>query len=141
MPDETEKDIAIFQADAAKYWRDYSFMALAGMFVAGVALIVLDVPHPAIGSLGAILAVAVRALYLRSETMALRWRLTASHVHHPDGQRKIPLIELETIRTLLGDVQLITRSGDKYLLKHLADGPGTVALITQTRDKRARRRA
>ncbi|MEZ5752304.1 MAG: hypothetical protein R3D60_10175 [Paracoccaceae bacterium] len=137
MQHDDETTITVLQADPGKYWRDYGIMALVGMIAAGSVLTLIDSPQPAIGSLGAVLAVAVRALYLRSEVMAMRWRLTPTRVVHPDGQRTIPLRDLATVRTLLGDVQLITRAGDKYLLKHLADGPAAVALILRTRDASA----
>ena len=47
--------------------------------------------------------------------------------------------EMEAL--LLGDVQLITRSGDKHLLKHVANGPALVEKILQARDRRAKRRS
>jgi len=97
-------------------------------------------PYPAIGSLGAILAVAVRALYLAPETLALRWVLTDRRVILPGGQRSIMLLELQTARPLLGDVQLVTRSGDKHLMKHLPNADGVVSRILEARDRRAKRR-
>ena len=136
-----EKLLAEFRPDTARYWRDHAIMALLGMGVIGVVLWAMESPHVAIGSLGAVLALAVRGLYLASETRALRWRLTDRRLILPGGQRAIGLLELETARVLLGDVQVISRSGDKHLMKHLADGPGAVAQILAARDKRAKRRA
>jgi hypothetical protein len=71
----------------------------------------------------------------------MRWVLTDRRVVMAGGQRSVMLLELETVRTLLGDVQLITKAGDKHLLKHLANGSDVVQEITNARDKRARRRA
>ena len=117
-----EKIVTEIRPDRGRYWRDHGVMAVALMALAGGVLWVTGTPYPAIGSLGAILAVGVRAAYLASETLGLRWVLTDRRVILPGGQRSVALLELETVRTLLGDVQLITRTGDKHLLKHVADG-------------------
>lgn len=136
-----ETILADIRPDSGRYWRDNAILAVALMALAGGVLWATGTPYPAIGSLGAILAVAVRATYLASETRALRWVLTDRRVILPGGQRSLPLLELETVRVLLGDVQLITRAGDKHLLKYVADGAGLVSRILEARDRRARRRA
>jgi len=135
-----EKLLARFAPDRRKYWRDHGIMAVALMAVAGLFLWLIGSPYPAIGSLGAILAVGVRAAYLASETLALRWTLTDRRLVLP-GQRSILLGDLATIRLLLGDVQIITHGGDKHLLKHMADSAETIRTLTQARDRRAKRRA
>ncbi|MFN4099499.1 MAG: hypothetical protein ACK4GT_06955 [Pararhodobacter sp.] len=136
-----EKLIARFAPDRRKYWRDHGIMALVLMAVAGLFLWLIGSPYPAIGSLGAILAVGVRAAYLASETLNMRWTLTDRRLILPGGQRSILLSGMAQIRILLGDVQVITVSGDKHLLKHMADSPETVRAITTARDRRAKRRA
>jgi len=135
-----EKLLAELRPDKGRYWRDHGIMAVGLMAVAGGVLWAIDSPYPAIGSLGAILAVAVRAAYLASETLGLVWALTDRRVILPDGQRSVMLLELDTARPLLGDVQLITKSGDKHLLKHLAQPREVVAQILQARERRAKRR-
>lgn len=139
--DPGEKVLATFRPDRGRYWRDHGIMAAALMALAGLVLWWIGSPYPAIGSLGAILAVGVRAAYLASETLALRWTLTDRRVILPDGRRAVMLRELTTIRPLLGDVQLVTATGDKHLLKHLASGGSVVRQITEARDRRAKRRA
>ena len=136
--EEGERLIAEIRSDRGRYWRDHAVMALLGMAAAGVFLWFIGSDHVAIGSLGAVLALAVRGLYLASEQLRMRWRLTDRRLLLPDG-RAVALLEVETVRKLLGDVQLITRSGDKHLIKHLADADALVALITQARERRARR--
>ena len=106
----------------------------------GLALFGLEHSDVALRSLGAILAVAVRAAYLASETLGLVWALTDRRVILPDGQRSVMLLELDTARPLLGDVQLITKSGDKHLLKHLAQPRAVVAQILEARERRSKRR-
>ena len=137
--DPGEHLLAELRPDRARYWRDHGIMAVGLMALAGLVLWAIDSPYPAIGSLGAILAVGVRALYLASETLALRWTLTDRRMLLP-GARVIMLLELDTVRPLLGDVQLITKAGDKHLMKHLANADATVAQILSARDKRAKRR-
>ena len=135
-----EKRLEDYRPDRGRYWRDHGVMAVGLMALAGGGLWLIGSPYPAIGSLGAILAVAVRALYLAPETLAMHWVLTDRRVILPGGQRAIMLMELQTVRPLLGDVQLITRSGDKHLMKHLPDAAGVVKRILDTRDRRAKRR-
>lgn len=135
-----EKTLVELRADKGRYWRDHGIMAVALMALAGAVLWAIGSPYPAIGSLGAILAVAVRAAYLASETLGLVWVLTDRRLILPDGQRSVMLLEIDKVRPLLGDVQVITRSGDKHLMKHLDDPQGVIARIFEARDKRARRR-
>jgi hypothetical protein len=52
----------------------------------------------------------------------------------------VNLPDIRKVRPFLGDVQIITASGDKHLLKHMADAQGVISRITDARDKRARRR-
>jgi roadblock/LC7 domain-containing protein len=44
----------------------------------------------------------------------------------------VRLAEIDKLRTLGSAVQVITRSGDKHLLKYLADRPRVVAEIEAT---------
>lgn len=134
-----ETVVAQIRPDKRRYWRDHGIMAVALMAIAGAGLWLIGSPYPAIGSLGAILAVSVRAAYLASETLATRWVLTDRRLILPDGVRSVTLLEIKTARPLLGDVQVITTSGDKHLLKHLADGAGVIASLLEARDRRAHR--
>jgi len=140
-----ETVLARFRPDRGRYWRDHGILAVALMALAGVVLWAIGSPYPAIGSIGAVLAVAVRAAYLASETLALEWTLTNRRLVLPgDGSagsgRAVNLLDIQTVRPFLGDVQIITTTGDKHLLKHLANAPQVVEQITRARDKRARRR-
>ena len=137
--DQGEKLLAEWRSDRGRYWRDHGVMALVLTALAGLVLWLLDVEHIAIGALGAILAVGVRGLYLQGEQMKSVWRLTDRRVILPHGGA-VGLMEIETQRKILGDVQLITRAGDKHLLKHLADADAVLADLTRARERRARRR-
>ena len=133
-----EKLLREIVPDRGRYWRAHATLAVAGMAVVGGVLWAIGNPHAAIGALGAPLAVGVRAAYLYSEQMAARWWLTSQRVLLPGG-RAVGLLELETVRPLFGDVQLITRSGDKHLLKYVPDAPALAAEITAARDRRQKR--
>ena len=135
-----ETRITEFRPDRGRYWRDHGVMAVALMALAGGVLWVMGLPYPAIGSLGAVLAVGVRSAYLASETLGLVWTLTNRRLLLPGADRSVNLLDIRKARPFLGDVQIITASGDKHLLKHMADAQGVISRITDARDKRVRRR-
>lgn len=134
-----EKVLRDIRSDRTTYWRDHGIMALIGMVGAGVFLTLIGSPHVAIGSLGAVLALAARGAYLYSEQMKFHWVLTNIRLIGPGG-RTIMLLELEAVRRLFGDIQVVTKSGDKHLIKHIKNAPQTITDILSARDKRAKRR-
>ncbi len=135
-----EKLLREIASDRGRYWRDHGVLALVGMAGLGIVLWAIGSPYVAIGALGAPLAIGVRGAYLASEQLSARWWLTSQRLLLPDG-RAVGLLEIETVRRLFGDVQIVTRSGDKHLLKHIADPAGLVAEIEAAQAKRAKRRA
>lgn len=137
--DAGEKVLLEIRSDRATYWRDHGVMAVLGMIGAGVVLMLIDSPHVAIGSLGAVLALIVRGLWLYSEQMKFLWVLTNIRLVGPGG-RSIYLLELDKIRRLFGDIQIITKTGDKFLVKHVAGSEAVVTQINAARDKRAKRK-
>ncbi len=134
-----EKLLARLSADKGRYWRDHGVLALVGMAVIGVVLWLMGSEHVAIGSLGAVLALGVRGAYLYSEQMKAAWHLTDRRIILPDGKRSVMLLEIDTVRRLMGDMQVITRSGDKHLIKHLADTESAVRQIEEAKGRRAKR--
>jgi hypothetical protein len=138
-PESGEKKLREIRADKGVFWRDHGVMALLGMIGAGLVLSVLGSDHVAIGSLGAVLALGVRGAWLYSEQMRFYWVLSTMRLVGPGG-RETYLMELETVRRLFGDIQIITKSGDKHLIKHVADAESVVAEILAARDKRAKRK-
>lgn len=130
--------LAEWRSDPARYWRDHLAMALLGAAAAALVLWLMDSSAGGIlgGVAGAGLALLVRGLYLARPQMEYRWLLTDRRLILPHGGA-VGLMEIETQRRLLGDVQLITRAGDKHLLKHLADAEGVLAALTRARAARA----
>ena len=130
-----EKMLREVASDRARYWRDTISMGLVLAVLVGVALWLMGNQYALIGVAGALAAAAARGFYLASEQLSFRWRLTDRRLILPSGG-SVMLLEMETIRRLFGDVQIITRGGDKHLVKHVADAPELVAAITGARDKR-----
>ncbi len=137
--DPGEKLIREIRSDRAKYWRDHGVMAVVGMAGVGGVLWAIGSPHVAIGALGAPLAIGARAAYLASEQLGMRWWLTSRRIWLPGG-RAVALGEVETVRKLLGDVQIITRAGDKHLIRHVGDAEALIGEITTARDRRRKAR-
>ena len=133
-----EKLVMELRSDKGRYWRDHAVLALLGMAGAGGVLFLMGSPHVAIGSLGAVLALAVRGAFLAREQLGFRWYLTDRRLILP-GERQVMLLEVETVRKLMGDLQVITKAGDKHLIKHLPDAASVVARITETRARRAKK--
>lgn len=129
---EGERVLAEIRADRVAYVKSHLIMAVLGGAVAGLVLVWLGNPDPWIGPVAALLALGVRGAYLASEALAVTWRLTDRRLIGPGG-RQIGLAEIETARPFLGDVQIVTRGGDKHLLKYLADPAATVAAIDAAR--------
>ncbi|NTT85645.1 hypothetical protein HS053_07050 [Tabrizicola sp. SY72] len=109
-------------------------MAVAGAVGAGVVLVLLGNPYPWTGPLAAVLAIGARAAYLRSEVFVEDWRMTSRRLLGPGG-RALPLSQIKTAAKFLDAVQVVTKGGDKHLIKFQKD-PGAVAdTILAARDR------
>lgn len=117
-----------FRPDPATYWRGHGILALLGGLAAGLVLVAIANPYHWTGPVAAVPAIALRALYLRSEVMAQRWRLTGHRLLGP-ALRSIPLSDITAARRFFGDVQIVTRTGDKHLMKYMADAQGVIAAL------------
>lgn len=130
-PDETM--LAEWQADKGRYWRSHAIMAVIGGVVAGGVLLAIGNPSPWVGPVAAIAAMAARGWYLASEVLEARWRLSDQRLQGPGG-RDISLAQIALVRPFLGDVQVVTRSGDKHLMKYIAKQGEVVAAIDAARN-------
>lgn len=111
---------AEFRADRTAYWRGHLILAVVLGAAAGLFLMLQGNPYPVAGPFGAAIAIAARAAYLASEALAETWRLTDRRLLGPGG-RSIPVSQIRTVRTFLGGVQIVTTTGEKHLMKYLAD--------------------
>ena len=100
--------------------------------IAGAALVYGGNSAPWVGPAAAVLAIGLRAAYLRSEALAEDWKLTNRRLIGPGG-RIVPLSSLKLARPFLGAVQLVTQGGDKHLIKYQANPAATVAAIEQAK--------
>lgn len=121
-------EATIFRADRATYWRDHAWIAALAMAAGMGVLWIMENPHVWTGAVGGLFAVAVRAFYLSSDEATAEWVMTATDLSGPDN-RRVRLAEIDRLRTLGSAVQIITRSGDKHMMKYLADRPRVVAEI------------
>ncbi len=129
--DPGETLIAVFRADPATYWRSNAIMALIAGVLAGAGLVYGGNPAPWVGPVAAVLAIGLRAAYLRSEVMAEAWKLTNRRLIGPGG-RIAPLSSLKAVRPFFGAVQLVTAS-DTHLVKYQADTAATIAAIEKAK--------
>lgn len=130
--DPGERLIIVFRADLPTYWRSHGIMALVAGVIAGAALVYAGNPAPWVGPVAAVLAIGLRAAYLKSEVMAEEWKLTNRRLLGPGG-RIAPLSSLQLARPFLGAVQLVMAGGDKHLIKYQADAAATVAAIERAK--------
>ena len=125
---DTRQAPQVFRADRATYWREHAWIAAIAMAFGMGALWAIGNPHVWTGAVGGLFAVAVRAFYLASDEATAEWRMTATDIFGPEN-RQIPLAEIDRLRTFGSAVQIITRAGDKHLMKYMADRPRVAAEI------------
>lgn len=133
-----ERVLAVFGADRRRYWRDHAAMAAIG--ATGVVPFLLWCDRAAqipLALVAATAAVGLRGAWLASEAFARRWQLTERRLIGPQG-RQVTLLEIVTLRRLMGDVQIVTRGGAKHLIKHQADSAATIAAIEAARAARTK---
>lgn len=111
---------ARFAPDRATYIREHVLLAALGAVGASGILVAIGNPYPWTGLVGAVLAIAARGVYVASEQLGLVWSLTDTALVAPDG-RRLPLTEVAAVRRIFSAVQVVTRSGDKHMLRYLAD--------------------
>lgn len=121
-----------FRADRATYYRDHAWMAAGAMALGMAILWFMGNPHVWTGAVGGLAAVAVRALYVASDELAVRWDLTNRRLLGPQT-RAVRLGEIKELRTLGSAVQVVTLSGDKHLLKYQANRDATRQAIELAR--------
>ncbi|MDF1803289.1 hypothetical protein [Thalassovita sp.] len=116
--------------DRATYWRDHAWMAAIAMGIGMAILFFMGNPHVWTGAIGGLAAIAVRAFYVASDELKARWDLTDERLLGPQG-RAVRLSEIKALKSLGSAIQVVTLSGDKHLLKYLADKDATRQAITR----------
>ena len=126
---EGERLLATFRPDRGVYLRNTLILIVVFGTLAGLVLLALGTPHPWTGPVAALLGVGARAWFLASEALTAEWRLTERRLLGPAGQ-VIARADLEDARKVFGDVAVIRRGGEKFLIKYPADPEAVIASLT-----------
>ncbi|SDE24858.1 hypothetical protein [Ruegeria marina] len=116
-----------FPADRQAYIRNHTWMAAIAMAGAMAVLWAMGNPYVWTGAPAGLAAIALRGWYLASEELAVVWEISDGVLS--GAGRRVPLSQIETVRTMGSYVQVITKGGDKHLIKHQADPAATRAAI------------
>ena len=125
--------ITSFPPARSTYIREHILLAALGALLLSGVLFYIDNPHPWTGVVGSVLAIGARGAYAMSEQLGMVWKLTETKLIGPDA-REIPLADVKDARTMLSALQVVTQTGDKYLIKYQPDPATGARLILKTRD-------
>ena len=126
---EGEVLLETFRPDRGVYVRNTLILMAVFGVIAGGVLVAMGDANPWTGPLAAILGIGARAWYLASEALSAEWRLTDRRLLGPAGQ-VIARADLADARKVFGEVAVITRSGEKFLIKHPSDPEAVIARLT-----------
>lgn len=117
-----------FTPDRDTYIRSHLKVTALAMAGAMAILWLMGDPNIWVGAIAGFGAIALRGWYLASEELAVVWEVRDGVLTGP-MERRIPLDQVETVRSMASFVQIITKSGDKHLIKYQADPATTVTAI------------
>lgn len=121
-----------FRPDKTTYIRSHAVMTAIAMAAGMLVLWLIGNPHIWTGAVGGFAAVAIRGWYMLSEIMDEVWTLERRGLKGP-YQRYAALSEITKLRTIAGAVQVVTKSGDKHLIKYQEDPQAVIAQINEAR--------
>lgn len=117
--------VASFTGNLQTYIKEHVLLAALGSVGAVAVLMAMGDPNYWVGPIGAVVAIAVRGFYLASEQVGMVWQLTPRRLVTPTGMT-IPRADIEKVRVIFSAAQVITRAGEKYMIKYQAN-PKAVA--------------
>lgn len=117
-----------FSPDRSTYIRTNAWLAAVAMAGAMIVLWLIGNPYPWTGAPAGLAAVGIRAWYMASEELVATWTMTDTTLTGP-GLRKVALNQIEAVNTMGSFVQIVTKGGDKHLIKYQADPAATKAAI------------
>lgn len=120
--------VLIFAPDRRTYIRTHLIMAAFAMAAGMAILLAFGNPHVWAGALGGLAAVSFRGWFLMDETLAETWTLTATALEGP-GEQHVLLAQIDRLRVIGPAVQVVTKGGDKHLIKFQVDPRATIARI------------
>lgn len=125
-----------FPPSRQTYIREHIMLAAIGAVVLSGGLMAAGNPHAWTGIIGSVLAIGARGAYAMSEQLAMTWRITDKALIGPD-MRQITHANIANARTFLSAMQVITTSGDKYLIKYQPDPAASAAQILRAIGKQS----
>jgi len=117
-----------FTPDRGTYIRNQTRLAALAMAAAMAVLWLMGNPDVWVGAVAGLAAIGLRGWYLASEELAGEWVLHDGTLTGPGGRCVRPG-QIARLRILFGMVQIITTTGDKHLIKHLADPAAAIRRI------------
>ncbi|MCF2904735.1 hypothetical protein L0666_07030 [Octadecabacter sp. CECT 8868] len=125
---ESEHVLQSFSSDRMTYWREMAWISVVAMVLGMLVLWLMGNPHVWTGAVGGLAAIALRAFYLASDELKVRWDLTNQRLLGPN-MRITSLGDITAVRPFLSAVQVVTSAGDKHLIKYQADRENVVRAI------------
>ncbi|WP_371169451.1 hypothetical protein [Aliiroseovarius sp. 2305UL8-7] len=129
-----EQLLESFSGNLRTYVKEHVLLAALGSVLMSGILIFMGNPHAWTGVVGAVAAIAVRGLYVAKEQLGFTWYLTNIRVIGP-GDRSIVLENIDKVNVIFTAAQIVTRTGDKYMLKYQADAKATQTAIGKARGR------
>jgi len=80
----------------------------------------MDSPYIWTGAFGALAAIGIRGWYLASDEMNTVWELQDDTLVGP-GTTRVHLDQIETVKSLGHMVQIVTKDGNKHLIRYQSD--------------------
>jgi len=124
----TPETIARYRGSKAVFIRVQLVMAIIGAALITGGLVLAGNPDWWVGIVGSFAGIGMRGYYIADEQLAFEWVLTETALQAPN-ERAIGLHEIETVRSVLGSVQVITKDGSKFLIKYQARPEQVIAEI------------
>ncbi len=138
MPDPRLRDnetvLYEIKSSRSTYNKEHLILFLLGAVLMSGVLFAVGNPFPWTGVVGAAFAIFIRWFYVASEAMGIVWTVTNQRVFGP-SERSIPLASIKDVRSIFSAAQIITHSGDKYMLKYLEAPKAVINQIISARDK------
>lgn len=125
-----------FKPDRDTYIRAHAVMAAGAMAIGMAILWAVGNPHVWTGAIGGLAAVVLRGWYLFDEVMEEGWQLTQTRLVGP-YERTAALDEIVKLRIIAGSVQIITKAGNKHLIKYQPDPKAVIDRINEARQIQA----
>lgn len=125
-------DVIEFNPNRNAYITAHAWMAAIAM-VAGMGILwALGNPHVWTGAIGGLGAIGLRGWFMMSEELSVVWRISDGVLTGP-AERQVPLDQIEAVKTMGSYVQVITKGGDKHLIKYQASPSFTASTIEGAR--------